>query len=303
MDLEEGCARPSQASDGCRVFAWAGVRFERPAGWETGHLGKDHGWLEADFQPVLEFKTAVIRGRFSFRRQLKQLARNSSLRLEPSDLPPTWRPLLKAFHTSGFRWQGPRLGGDGLVIHCPVCRRATLLQFYRTGGAQTQAQLKVLGSFDDHGAARRPSLAVYDIQATVPEHLPLVRFRFESGRFELVFGDRRSQLTLWRWSPADTALRHHGDSLLAFARRNGLPAGAFSSEPGRSFSRGLEWRWPSARRRWRERLPPPFRRRLAPNAFRIWHRQASNRILAARGDGLIDYDIFREVCRSYATVR
>ena len=302
MDLEARCARPHQASDGRRVFAWAGLRFERPAGWETGQLGKDHGWLEADFQPVLEFKTAVVRGHFSFRRQLKQLTRSTSLRLEPSDLPAAWRPLLKAFNTRGFRWQGPRLGGDGLIIHCPDCRRATLLQFYRTGAAEPQARLKVLGSFDDHGAARRPSVAVYDIQATVPEQLPLVRFRFESGRFELVFGDRRSQLTLWRWSRADAALRQHGDSLLAFARRNGRPADVGASGPARSLGQGLEWRWPAVRRRWRNRRPPPFRRRLAPNVFRIWHCQASNRILAARGDGLMDYDIFREVCRSYAIV-
>ena len=301
MDVLEGAKQLYPAPEGCRLFAWAGLRFDRPVGWETGQLGRNHGWLEADFKPVMEFKTAVVRGHFSFRRHLKQLTQGSSLRLEPRDLPPTWQPLLSAFDTRGFRWQGPRLGGDGLILHCPVCRRATLLQFYRTGAATSHAVTTVLGSFNDHGADRRPSVAVYDIQATVPENLPLAGFRFESGRFELVYGDRRRQLTLWRWSPADTALRHHRDSLRAFARRNGLPADPGSSGPAQRGDRGLEWRWP-VRRDWRDRLPSPFRRRLAPNVFRIWHCQASNRILAVRGDGPIEYEVFAEVCRSYATV-
>ncbi len=302
MDLKAGRARPHTASDGHRVFAWAGLRFDLPAGWETSQLAKDHGWLEADFKPVLEFKTAVVRGHFSFRRQLKQLMRDSALRLESTDLPATYRPLLNAFDTRGFRWQGPRLGGDGLIIYCPDCRRATLLQFYRTRRAEAQAVRTVLDSFSDHGTERHPSVAVYDIRVTVPERLPLLRFRFESGRFELVFGNRRSQLTLWRWSPADAALRHHGGSLLAFARRNGLPGDGDSSTPVQSLDQGLEWRWPAARSGWRDRLPPPFGRRLAPTVYRIWPRRASNRILAARGDGQLDYDTFTEVCRSYATV-
>ncbi len=303
MGAAGGGLPPHQASGGRRVFAWAGLRFDLPPGWETGQLGKDHGWLEADFQPVLEFKTAVVRGRFSFRRQLKLLTRSTSLRLQTYDPPAAWRPLLASFNSCAFRWQGPRLGGEGLIIYCPDCRRATLLQFYQTGRTETQSRLTVLGSFKDHGnpPPHRPSVAVYDIQATVPEQLPLARFRFASGRFELVFGDRHRQVTLYRWSPADAALRYHRHSLMAFARRNGLPTEADSSGPRQFADQGLEWHWP-ARSSWRNRLPLPIRRRLAPFVFRIWHRQASNRILAARGDGQLDYDTFAEVCHSYAIV-
>lgn len=151
MGAAGGGLPPHQASGGRRVFAWAGLRFDLPPGWETGQLGKDHGWLEADFQPVLEFKTAVVRGRFSFRRQLKLLTRSTSLRLQTYDPPAAWRPLLTSFNTRAFRWQGPRLGGEGLIIYCPDCRRATLLQFYQTGRTETQSRLTVLGSFKDHG--------------------------------------------------------------------------------------------------------------------------------------------------------
>jgi hypothetical protein len=300
MRRANGGARGSRQPPGTQIFAWAGLRFHLPAGWETGQLTRDHGWLESDFQPVLEFKTALVKGRFSFRRHLKQLEQTSPLRLQRTDLPALWRSHLKAFQTQAFSWQGPRLAGDGLVIYCPDCRRATLMQFYRTGPARSEIT-PVLASFDDHGPERRPTVAVYDIQVTVPGVLPLKRFRFDSGRFELVFGDRRRQLTLWRWSPADVALRPHNTSLLSFARQNGLLSGSDRPMAPQTLAQGLEWCWP-ARRTWRDRLPSRLKRRLSPAILRIWHRKEANRIMAARGDGDLDYATFAEICRSYEII-
>jgi hypothetical protein len=285
---------------GTKVFAWAGLRFHIPATWETGQLTRDHGWLESDFKPVLEFKTAVVKGRFSFRRHLRQLEQSSPLRLQRSDPPATWRRYLEAFQTRAFSWQGPRLAGDGLAVYCPVCRRATLLQFYRTGRNRYDVT-PVIASFDDHGPARRPTVAVYDFQVTVPDALPLRRFQFDSGRFELVFGDRRQQLILWRWSPADVALRRHAGDLVAFARHNGLP---FSPEPRpapRAIRQGLEWRWPN-RRSWRDRLPRRFQRHRQPGVFRIWHRKAENRLLGALGGRSLEYETFAAVCQDYEII-
>ena len=281
-----------------KIFAWAGLRFRLPAGWETGQLGIDHGWLESDFKPVMEFKTAIVKGRFSFRRHLKQLAQGSPLRVQPESLPAPWRAHLTAFQTQAFSWQGPRMTGTGIVLYCPDCRRATLMQFYRTGQSLT-AFASVLASFDDHGPARRPTVAVYDLQVTVPPTLPLKRFRFESGRFELVFGTRRQQVTLWRWSPADAALRYHGGSLSEFARQNGLPSAApVSSQRVRQ---GWEWRWP-ATTPWYDWLKRRIQRRLPPQAFRIWHQAETNRILAARWDGAWDDDRFEDICRGYEII-
>ncbi|MGD8267744.1 MAG: hypothetical protein PVF55_06220 [Desulfobacterales bacterium] len=281
-----------------KLFAWAGLRFRLPAGWETGQLGADHGWLESDFKPVLEFKTAIVKGRFSFRRQLKQLAQESPLQVQLEKLPVSWRSHLTAFETQAFSWQGPRVAGTGIVLYCPDCHRVTLMQFYRTG-ASLSAFAPVLASFDDHGPGRRPTVAVYDLQVTVPPTLPLKRFRFDSGRFELVFGTRRRQVTLWRWSPADAALRYHGGSLSNFAGQNGLP-----SDPpvtSRRFRQGREWRW-GAMTPWKDRLKRRIQRRLPPQAFRIWHQTETNRILAARWDGAWDRNRFEEICSSYEII-
>ena len=286
-----------QPSPDTRLFAWAGLRFRLPAGWETSQLARHHGWLESDFKPTLEFKTALVKGHFSFRRHLKRLEQTSPLRLRPTELPVGWQPFLAAFQTQAFSWQGPRLAGDGLMIYCPECRRATLMQFFRN--TQTPSAVEtVLAAFDDHGSGRRPTVAVYDIQVSVPDIMPLERFRFDSGAFELVFGAGDKRLTLWRWSPADVALRQHGDALLNFAKHSALAPRASLSTLPRPLTRGLEWRWPP-RRSWRDRLPSSIKRRLSPAFLRIWHRQKANRILAARGDGKMDYATFAEICRSY----
>ena len=281
-----------------KIFAWAGLRFRLPAGWETGQLGIDHGWLESDFKPVLEFKTAIVKGRFSLRRHLKQLAQRSPLRLQKETLPASWRPHLTAYHCQAFSWQGPRVAGTGVLLYCPDCRRATLMQFYRTGQS-LKAFAPVLASFDDHGSERRPTVAVYDLRVTVPPTLPLVRFRFDIGRFELVFGTRRQKVTLWRWSPADAALRYHGGSLSQFARQNGLPSVAPTLS--RRISEGREWHW-HAKASWADRLQRRIQRRLPPQAFRIWHQSDTNRILAARWDGERDDDSFADICQGYETI-
>ena len=298
MDRQHGDRGANLPSGAGKLFAWAGLRFRLPAGWETGQLGLDHGWLESDFKPVLEFKTAIVKGRFSFRRHLKQLEQGSPLRVQTETLPASWRAHLSAYRTQSFSWQGPRVAGTGIVLYCPECRRATLLQFYRTGQPLT-ALSPVLASFDDHGPQRRPTVAVYDLQVTIPPTLPLKRFRFDAGRFELVFGTRRQQVTLWRWSPADAALRHHGGSLTHFARQNGRPSAAPAAE--RQFPQGREWRW-RAKTPWYGRLSPRIQRHLPPQVFRIWHQAETNRILAARWDGARDDDCFEEICRGYAIV-
>jgi hypothetical protein len=283
-----------------KIFAWAGLRFRLPAGWGTGQLTRDHGWFESDFKPTLEFKTAVIKGHFSFRRHLQRLKQASSLRLHPRDLPPAWRAYLTTFQVQAFNWQGPHQAGDGFLIYCPDCRRATLMQFFRN--PQTPSSIEtVLASFDDHGSARRPTVAVYDIQVSVPDSMPLERFRFDSGAFQLVFGGAGRRLNLWRWSPADVALRHHGDSLVNFARRHRLAAGTALPASPQSSDQGLEWRWPPSRS-WHDRLSLKIKRRLSPAILRIWHLPTANRILAVRADGNWDEATFTEICGSYAII-
>jgi len=289
-----------------RPFAWSGIALTIPAEWETGALGKGYALLENRFRPVLELKTARIRGRFSAERHLKQLARPGKHGVAPVleriSPPPEWLVFPPTSVVSAFTWQGPRLEGRGLVHFCRTCRRATLIQFYGHGDRGLPEIPPVLKSFRDHGLGSGPSLAVYDIQATLPEHFDLQEFRFEAGRFALVFRHGRETVSLWRWSPADVLLAGCGGDLEGLARKDGLLPSRAAIEPGRPAKNGVQWQWrgnrlgDGLRRLFTPRTP------LAYNALRVWHRLRANRILAVRAEALSDRAAFDRICNSYGII-
>jgi hypothetical protein len=284
-----------------KPFAWAGIAMEIPAAWETGALGDGYALLEYQFRPVMELKTARVRGRFSFRRHLKQLARSARTPLPTplQQIPPPagWPEFPPEARVASFGWQNDRQMGTGLLYYCRHCRRATLLQFY--GRDTAAAAARVLASFDDHGTRPGPTVAVYDIQAVLPDDYRLTRFEFNAGRFELAFRHAKAVVTLWRWSPADVMLKRTGGHLAPIVRDNRLLPAVDIAACGRPVDQGMEWRWQNSS--WRRRLralwkpppPPPV------NALRIWHRPDANRLLGVRAEGADGWDVFERICRSY----
>lgn len=288
-------------------FVWSGIALTIPAGWETGALGRGYALLEHRFRPVLELKTALIRGRFSPQRHLKRLARSGQQggrpSLEPISPPPEWPAFPPTVLVSAFAWQGARVGGKGLVHFCQTCRRATLIQFFDHGDRGVSEIPPVLKSFRDHGRESGPSFAVYDIQATLPETYALQQFRFEAGRFTLVFGQARKTVTLWRWSPANIVLAECGGRLEGLVKKDGLlpPKAAIDDGPPAA-ENGMQWHWRGSRfygglrRLFRPHAPE------AHNALRVWHSPRDNRILAVRAEALPDRATFDRICHSYGII-
>lgn len=289
-----------------KPFAWAGIKLTIPAAWETGHLGNGYALLEHRYRPVLEMKTATIRGRFTFQRHFKALARSGRTRSAPplrlTPLPPGWPAFSDRMDVQAFKWQGDHVGGRGLLLYCRDCRKATLIQFYDHGHHRLAAMPDVLASFKDHPSGSGPTVAVYDIQATLPDRFALTRFRFDAGRFELVFAHSREGVTLWRWSPADVILDRCGNTLSHVARNNGLLPPAVIDQDGRPVKGGLEWQWRA--RGYRHRLRGFFAQRAKPpgHALRIWHRSDTNRILAVRAEAIDTFDTFDGICTSYGSI-
>jgi len=288
-------------------FAWGGIALQVPAGWETGMLGEGYALLEYRFQPVLELKTALIRGRFSFQRHMKQLmpSRRSSGRpsLQPIPIPSDWPAFSHEARVQTFRWQGLRMGGVGLVHYCRSCRRATLIQFYDHGDGVLSSAPHVLKTFRDHGPGSGPSFAVYDIRGTLPERFVLQRFQFDAGCFTLNFSHSRERVALLRWSPANVMLAGCGGELACLAEQMALlppaaPQGAHQPVDG-----GLEWQWRAKTVRGRLRAwgGPPAPDKV--NALRIWHRPRANRILGVRAEALPEYATFERICRSYGIIQ
>jgi len=290
---------PPNALD-VKPFVWAGLALTVPSSWETGQLDDGYALLEYDLRPVLEIKTAVIRGRFSFRRHLNQLARQGGKRL-PLDMPLAspaahWPEFPAEARVQTFAWQAGQVCAKGLLYYCRRCRRATLIQFFDQG---RNAIPLVLPTFRDHAHPSGPTIAIYDIQATLPARFGLTRFRFDAGQFEIVFGHSREIASLWRWSPADILLERQGGCLDRFARSNGLlPAAAAAGVPRHE---GREWLW-------REKAGPSWRNlllnspRSSHHALRIWYRQDANRLLAVKTENIDHEEEFERICRNYGII-
>ena len=198
-----------------RQIAWNGVRFDTPMDWEIGKIGHRYLLLETPGGPVMEVKWAPVKGKFSLRTQLKRLAASQGRQLRrglrEEKLPTDWARAIERYGSLGFAWQTGRIGGRGVVLYCPGCRKAVLLQFFETAGQRpfTQAD-RVLATLDDHPEGRITLWSIFDIHAEVPATYHLKQFRFEAGAYELSFTNRQSQLTLQRWGPAAVLLKDGG---------------------------------------------------------------------------------------------
>ena len=155
--------------------AWNGIRFKNPIPWEPVKIGNRYLMFEDDAGPVLEVKWESIKGVFSHEKHFHRLAavykKQSNIRIEASRLPERWKKALSGFEASGFRWSGNTLGGEGVILYCPECRKATLIQIYRKDPDKNSLEIeKLLASFKDHSKNGRLSL-----QDTAREQSPLDR--------------------------------------------------------------------------------------------------------------------------------
>jgi hypothetical protein len=269
-----------------RELAWNGIRFEAPSTWEIGQLDSRRLLLEDDSSPTLEIKWGPVKGRFSHRSHFQRLVALHTKRLkknvQPWSLPAEWENALAGFQTSGFRWQTETAGGRGAILFCPVCRNATLIQFFRPKSAPTGSMSSsVLTTFRDHREDGHIAWCVFDIRALLPDNFKLVRHRFAAGRYDLEFAAGGLRLHLHRWAPASVWLG--SEDLLQFAKKNT----DFQDENAASTiingCRGIEGNI-LPRFKWLGRL-----RRFAPKPafqwWRLWHLGEKNRILGIHLQG------------------
>lgn len=285
-----------------KTVAWNGVRFEVPGDWEPARVGRRHLLLESAPGPVMEVKWGAVKGRFSGQRQLRALGGRAGRRgaaFEETVLPEAWRAAAGGFGAQGFQWNA---GGDrarGVLLYCPACRTASLIQFLERPDAASVARdgARVLASFRDHRSDGRTAWALYDIAALLPRRFVLERQRFEAGRFVVEFKGRGRRLTLYRWAPAEVLLENR--SLAGFA---GTVAGegrlAFRPVAGAAHPavEGCDPPPAGPAGRWRVRLGLSWFCRL-----RLWQVAARNRILGVRLEGRrpIDGPEMQAVCESY----
>jgi hypothetical protein len=289
-----------------RQIAWNGVQFKTPAQWEIGQIGSRHLVLEDEAGPVMEVKWGVVKGRFSHRAHLKRLAASQPRRLKGHIsewyLPPPWEKALADFETRGFLWQAEDgASGRGAILFCRICRNATLIQFFGDGSAKREkVLLAVLRSFQDHRQDGRILWSIFDVKAKLPGDLKLLRYRFEAGKYELVFNDGLQHIYLQRWAPAAAILA--GRDLIWFSGT--IPE--FAAEQPPLLTEGdcnaVEWSI-SPGGKWSQMIC-----RLKPKPsyfwFRLWHLKDKNRILSVRAESKrpLDFQLLSRISTGYESL-
>lgn len=269
-----------------KTIAWNGVCLTVPADWDPARVGRRHLLLASEPGPVMEIKWAAVKGRFSGRRQLRKLSRQVGRKgvvFQEAALPEKWRTPVAEFDAEGFQWDAGNERAAGVLLYCPVCHTASMIQFLERPGADVIAPnaARVLSSFRDHRTDGRIAWALYDMAALLPDYFVLGRHRFDAGRFVLNFNGRGRRLALYRWAPAEALLqnRHLADFAQTLAGGRDL---AFRSTTIRGVPAvdGGDPRPAGPGGRLRVRLGMGWFRRLC-----LWHVAERNRILGIRLEG------------------
>lgn len=246
-----------------------------------------------------------MKGTFSHKTHLKRLislrSRRAKVSINEWFLPAHWKDALADFETSGFLWQGRNASGRGAVLFCPVCRTGTLIQFLRDSSVERENILMaVLKSYQDHGKKGRVFWSIFDIRVTLPSTLHLLRFRFDIGKFELVFSTKRQTIHLHRWAPAAALLG--GRDLISFTKT--IPEFAEGHPHTLTFGdcKAIEWSKVPSRGWWQKMS----RFNVKPSFFwfRLWHLEKRNRILSVRSESKrpLDMELLNQICADYESI-
>ena len=270
-----------------KEVAWNSIHFLVPRNWEVGKIGTRYLLLEDKLGPVMELKWGQIKGTFSHKAHLRRLSdfrrKQRGKSVSESPLPPGWEKALASFQATGFSWRGTSLGGMGVILFCPTCKNATLIQFYQKEASKLKSIYQpILASFRDHRQDEQVIWSVFDIRAMIPKQFQLVRHRLDPGQFELAFESKGQQITLYRWGPASVLLGNR--SLAEFGRTMVNTPGDEQNSVIKSGSKVMEWqvfppfsKW--KRLLWRMKAKHPFQQ------YRLWHLEKNNRILGVRAVG------------------
>ena len=288
-----------------KEIAWCGVRFKTPADWHLSQIGIRYLALEDEFGPVMEIKWAPVKGKFSQKAHLKKLAslQEKQVRksIRPKPVSAAWQSVLTDFETSEFFWQADAIEGKGLILFCPTCRNATLIQFFQKQSEKIDpVAAEVLNTFRDHRSDGQVLWAVYDIRALVPRAFQLKRYRFEAGQYELDFANGSEHVILQRWAPASVLLSKQ--DLVQFAK---TVAAFGKTEPVAGRMAGcetVEWSLSPATawQRWLSR----FKHKASFCWLGLWHLEAKNRILAVRAEGRkpLDTELLDGIFNHYESI-
>lgn len=286
-----------------KEVAWNGIRFLTPATWQVGTIGNYYLMLEQDGEPVVELKWGQTKDNFSHEAQLSRLSSLHKKGLEKTasecPIPKNWKEILGNYKTMAFSWKGKTMSGKGVILFCPSCHNATLIQFYRRSPAQPpEISQRLLSTFSDHREDKQVFWSVFGISATIPDAFRLQKYKFEAGEFELNFTSREQNIILQRWAPANVLLRNQ--SLVQIARSIlNNPQGELLTEI-LTKDKAIEATCSLSSNQWAYRWLP-LNKKPAYQELRLWHLDEKNCLLCVRIEGRkpSDRGFLKHICSGY----
>jgi hypothetical protein len=288
-----------------KEIAWYGMRFNIPADWQLSQIGIRYLTIDDENGPVMEIKWAPVKGQFSHSAHLKRITalqnRQHRKSIKPVQLSAEWADALSDFKVSAFSWHANSTRGRGVLLYCPTCRNAAVVQFFQKDSNRNQTvSTDILNSIRDHRSDGQILWSAYDIRALVPETYHLQSYRFDAGQYMLDFAEGSQHIVLYRWSMASVLLGRQ--DLAQFAK---TVAGFGRSEPVAGTIDGhdmVEWSTPPLAD-WQRRLSR-FKRTASYGWLGIWHLQAQNRILGVKAEGKkpLDTAVLAHVCSHYEII-
>lgn len=288
-----------------KEIAWYGVRFKIPPEWQLSQIGIRYLLIEDESGPAMEIKWTPVKGKFSHQAHLKRLAslqkKQTRKSIQPRSVSAAWETALADFETSEFSWKSDSIHGRGVILFCPTCHNASLIQFFHKAPPKIDlVATNVLNSFRDHRSDDQILWSAYDIRALVPGTFELKYHRFEAGRYQLDFEHRGQHVILYRWAPASVLLSKQ--DLVQFTRS---VADFSKTEPVAGKMNGcdtVEWSVTPASDwgRWMSR----FLGKASYYWLGIWHLEDKNRILGVRAEGKkpLDTELLDRICSRYETI-
>ena len=190
--------------------AWNGIFLRHPASWNVARIAPDQIQWSDDALATLEIHWAPHRGAYDEARVLRRIGKRARRKGLPAptpwQAPQTWTASLSAYRVTGFIWRRSEADGCGLLIYCPQCRRLSLLQIHPPLTQHPESIPRLLASFNDHPSGAETPLALFGVRAQLPAGAKLHRFRFETGRYRLLWRKARIRIGLHRWAPAAAIL-------------------------------------------------------------------------------------------------
>jgi len=196
-------------------FGWQAIHFDVPKGWELGAVSGDFnaGYFRLDDEDMvrLEVKWEKSKGKLTIGKVVEKHLDEVSKEARKQGIRWSSKRNLKLAKLDGFDYEIFSFRGGvstiGLVARCHTCERALFIRiFHRAGEPIRNVARRTFETLRCHAKDGKTHWHFYDFEFDIPEPLRLDKHSLKTGRLELLFKKKQTEMELVRISLASVVL-------------------------------------------------------------------------------------------------